>query len=154
STPDQARGDSLRRQTERAEEWCRRNGARLDSATTLHDLGKSAYLGDHRKNPDRYALAAFLKMVEAGKIPRGSFLVVESLDRLTREHVRAAVTLFLSILEQGVSIVTTSPERVFRHDSEDMTDVIIAVVELSRGHGESARKSELVGAAWAEKREA
>src|SRR5262245_16545955 len=87
SSPDQARGDSLRRQTEAAADWCRRHSARLDIATTLHDLGKSAYTGQHRKNPDRHALAAFLKLVESGKVPRGSFLVVESLDRLSREDI-------------------------------------------------------------------
>jgi DNA invertase Pin-like site-specific DNA recombinase len=154
STPDQARGDSLRRQTEAAQDWCQRNQVSLDTSTTLHDLGKSAYLGEHRKNPDRNALASFLKMAEQGKIRKGSYLIVENLDRLTREHVRAAVTLFLSILEQGVSIVTTSPERVFRHDSQDMTDVIIAVVELARGHSESKVKSERVGSAWQQKKKA
>src|SRR5262245_60708576 len=152
STPEQAAGDSLRRQTEATQDWCRRNGVHLDESTTRHDLGKSAFTGKHRTNPDRNALAAFLKLVESGKVPKGSYLVVENLDRLTREHVRAAVTLFLSILEQGVSIVTTSPERVFKHDSDDMTDVIIAVVELSRGHGESKRKSDSVGKAWQEKK--
>src|SRR5262249_22068026 len=108
---------------------------------------------EHRKNPDRHALALFLKLVESGKVPRGSYLVIENLDRLSREHVRAAATLFFSILEAGINIVTTNPERVFRHDSREMTDVIIAVVDLSRGHGESERKSELIGAAWREKRE-
>src|SRR5262249_59367400 len=126
----------------------KRTGLRPDTPLKP-DLGKSAFTGEHRKNPDRHALATFLKMVEAGKVRRGSYLIVENLDRLTREHVRAAVTLFLSILEQGVSIVTTSPERVFRHDSDDMTDVIIAVVELSRGHSESSTKSDRVSKAWA-----
>jgi DNA invertase Pin-like site-specific DNA recombinase len=153
STPEQMKGDSLRRQTEAAADWCRRNHVTLDASTTLKDLGKSAFLGEHRKNADRYALAGFLKMVENGRIPRGSFLVVENLDRITREHVRAAVTLFLSILEQGISIVTTSPERVFHHDSSDMTDVIVAVIELARGHGESKVKSERVGQAWRQKKE-
>jgi DNA invertase Pin-like site-specific DNA recombinase len=152
SSAEQRQGDSLRRQTKAAEDWCARNHVRLDESTTYHDLGKSAFLGDHRKNPDRYALAAFLKMAENGKIPKGSYLIVENLDRLTREHMRAAVTLFLSLLELGINIVTTTPERVFRHDSNDMTDIIIAVVELSRGHSESAIKSERVGAAWAEKK--
>src|SRR5262245_22605265 len=150
STPEQLKGDSLRRQTEAAAAWCERHTVRLDESLTLHDLGKSAYLGEHRKNPDRYALAAFLKLAESGKVPKGSFLLVENLDRLTREHVRAAATLFFSILDCGISIVTTCPERVFRHDSEDMTDVIIAVVELSRGHGESKRKSEMIGKVWKE----
>jgi DNA invertase Pin-like site-specific DNA recombinase len=152
STRQQLKGDSLRRQTKAAEDWCARNHVRLDTSITLHDLGKSAFLGEHRKNPDRYALAAFLKMAENGKIPKGSYLIVENLDRLSREHVRAAVTLFLSLLELGINIVTTTPERVFRHDSTDMTDIILAVVELSRGHSESAIKSERVGQAWAEKK--
>jgi DNA invertase Pin-like site-specific DNA recombinase len=152
STPEQMQGDSLRRQTEAARTWCERNGVTLDTSTTYHDLGVSARLGKHRSNPDRYALAAFLLMIERDRIPRGSYLIVENLDRLTREHVRAAVTLFLSILENGINIVTTAPERVFLHDSKDMTDVIIAVVELSRGYGESARKSELMGSVWKEKK--
>jgi DNA invertase Pin-like site-specific DNA recombinase len=152
STRDQAKGDSLRRQTEAASTWCEHHNVLLDTSTTFRDLGKSAYLGEHRKNPDRYALAAFLKLAEGGHVPHGSYLIVENLDRLTREHVRAAVTLFLSILELGVNIVTTTPERLFRHDSQDMTDVIIAVVELSRGHGESKRKSDLLGSAWREKK--
>ena len=73
STPEQSRGDSLRRQTEAAQAWCDRNDARLDSSTTLHDLGKSAFKGAHRNNPDRNALAAFLKLVEDGKVARGSY---------------------------------------------------------------------------------
>src|SRR5262249_52765639 len=73
SHPRQAEGDSLRRQTEAAADWCRRHGVRLDTATTLHDLGKSAYTGAHRKNPDRNALAGFLKLVEQGKVSRGSY---------------------------------------------------------------------------------
>jgi DNA invertase Pin-like site-specific DNA recombinase len=154
STAGQEGGDSLRRQTEAAARWCEANAARLDESTTYRDLGKSAFLGDHRKNPDRHALAAFLKLTEAGRIPRDGYLLVEALDRLTREHLRAAVTLFLSILEQGIYIVTTGNGRVFRHDSDDMTDVIIAVVELARGHGESKRKSGLCGAAWGAKKAA
>src|SRR5262245_40837291 len=82
SHPDQAKGDSLRRQTEAARDWCGRNGLCLDETTTLRDLGRSAYTGKHRSNPDRHALAAFLKLIEQGKVPRGSFLIIENLDRL------------------------------------------------------------------------
>jgi DNA invertase Pin-like site-specific DNA recombinase len=154
STPGQIKGDSLRRQTEATAAWCAKHGARLDTGTTYRDLGKSAYTGAHRQNPDRHALAAFLKLVEGGKVPRDSYLIIENLDRLTREHLRAAVGLFMSLLDAGVNIVTTDPERVFRHDSDDMTDVIIAVVDLARGHGESKRRSYLVGQTWGKKKEA
>jgi hypothetical protein len=39
SHPSQLEGDSLRRQTERAADYCRRHGLTLDTALTLRDLG-------------------------------------------------------------------------------------------------------------------
>jgi DNA invertase Pin-like site-specific DNA recombinase len=152
SHPDQAKGDSLRRQTEAAAAWCEKNHVALDASLTLHDLGKSAYTGEHRKNPDRHALAAFLKLVEAGKVPKGSYFIIENLDRLSREDERPALRLWMDILDAGVNIVQLRPETIFRHEKSDMFDIMRAVIELSRGHGESARKSERVGDAWAEKK--
>jgi DNA invertase Pin-like site-specific DNA recombinase len=152
SSPQQAEGDSLRRQTEAAAAWCQRYGVRLDTGTTFRDLGKSAYLGEHRRNPDRNALAAFLKLVHEGRVAKGAYLIIENLDRLSREHERAALRLWLDILDAGVSIVQLSPEVIFRHEQSDMFDVMRAIMELSRGHGESKVKSERVGAAWKEKK--
>ena len=153
STRAQSDGDSERRQSEAARGWCERNGATLDKTTTLRDLGKSAFLGTHRTNPDRYALAGFLKLVEAGKVPRGSALIVESLDRLSREHIRPALTLLLNLIEAGVRVVQLIPvEAIYDEDVEPMV-LMMAIMELSRGHSESAVKSERIGAAWAKKRE-
>jgi DNA invertase Pin-like site-specific DNA recombinase len=154
STREQRKGDSLRRQAAATLAWCQRNGARLDKSRSFHDLGKSAFLGDHRKNPDRHALAAFLKMVEDGRIPRGSYLVIESLDRLTREHVLAALMLCLGLIEAGVRIVQLSPTELVYDEKSDEMSLMLMIVELSRGHRESKRKSDLIGAAWAEKKEA
>jgi DNA invertase Pin-like site-specific DNA recombinase len=152
STPEQAKGDSLRRQTESAADWCKRHRAALDTATTLHDLGKSAYTGGHRQNADRHALAGFLKLVESGRVPRGSYLIVENLDRLTREHIRPALTLLLNLIEAGVRVVQLKPvEQVFDDKVEPM-QLMMAIMELSRGHGESAMKSERNGKAWVNKR--
>jgi DNA invertase Pin-like site-specific DNA recombinase len=152
STPDQLKGDSLRRQTDAAAAWCEKNGARLDTSTTFRDLGKSAFLGEHRKNPDRNALACFLKLVEGGKVPRGSFLIIEALDRLTREHVRAGLMLLLGLIEAGVRIVQLSPSELIYDEKSDEMGLMLAIVELSRGHRESKRKSDVVGEAWAEKK--
>src|SRR5262245_54180958 len=99
STPEQAKGDSLRRQTEATRRWCEQNKARLDTTATLRDLGRSAFTGKHRENPDTHALACFLKMVKDGRVPKGSFLVVENLDRLTREKIRVAVRLCLDLID-------------------------------------------------------
>jgi DNA invertase Pin-like site-specific DNA recombinase len=152
SSAEQAKGDSLRRQTEAAAEWCRRNSVTLDTGTTLHDLGKSAFLGEHRKNPDRFALAAFLKLVESGKVPRGSHLVVESLDRLTREDIQPALMLVLGLLQSGVRIVQLIPVESVYDDKSGAMQVMMMIMELSRGHSESAVKSERIGAAWADKK--
>src|ERR1041385_5155470 len=93
STPEQLKGDSLRRQTEAAAEWCKRSGATLDTSTTYRDLGASAFKGAHRS--DKAALGAFLKLAEAGRIPKGSFLIIENLDRLSREEERTALRLWM-----------------------------------------------------------
>jgi DNA invertase Pin-like site-specific DNA recombinase len=152
SHPEQAKGDSLRRQTEAAADWCRRHGVTLDTATTLHDLGKSAYTGAHRQNPDRHALAGFLKLVEAGRVPRGSYLVIENLDRLSREHIQPALLLALNLLQGGVRIVQLKPSEIVFDSRSDTLPVMMMMMELSRGHGESAMKSERIGAAWRQKK--
>jgi DNA invertase Pin-like site-specific DNA recombinase len=153
SSPKQAEGDSLRRQTDRAADWCARNGVRLDTATTLHDLGTSAYTGAHRKNPDRNALAAFLKLVEQGRVPRGSYLIVESLDRLSREHIRPALALILNLIEAGVKVVQLIPIEAVYDDRVEPMQLMMAIMELSRGNSESRVKSERIGDAWRAKKE-
>ena len=153
STGEQKKGDSLRRQTKATAEWCERNGVALDTSLTFHDLGKSAFLGEHRRNPDRHALAAFLKMVEEGKVPRGSYLIIESLDRLTREHVRAGLMLCLGLIENGVRIVQLSPTEMAYDEKSDEMSLMLMIVELSRGHRESKRKSDLSGPAWQRKKD-
>jgi DNA invertase Pin-like site-specific DNA recombinase len=150
SHPDQAKGDSLRRQEEARDAWLARAGAVLDTSLTLQDKGVSGYTGAHRQNPDRHALAAFLKLVEGGKVPRGSYLIVENLDRLSREDIQPALLLVLNLLQSGVRIVQLKPVEMAFDAKSDAMQVMMMVMELSRGHSESAMKSERVGAAWAE----
>jgi DNA invertase Pin-like site-specific DNA recombinase len=151
SSYEQRKGDSLRRQTQKTAEWCERNGVALDTSLSLRDLGVSAFKGRHRTD-DKHALAQFLKLVNQGRIPAGSFLVIENLDRLSREDERKALRLWMDLLDAGINIVQLKPETVFRHEKSDMMDVMRAIIELSRGHSESVIKSERVGDAWAEKK--
>jgi DNA invertase Pin-like site-specific DNA recombinase len=152
SSPQQAAGDSARRQVEKTADWCRRHNVELDNSMSLRDEGVSAFKGKHRENPDTHALAAFVNAVKAGRVPAGSYLVVESLDRLSREKIRPALTLLLNLIEAGVKVVQLMPvECVFDEDVEPMT-LMMAVMELNRGHSESAVKSARVGAAWREKK--
>jgi DNA invertase Pin-like site-specific DNA recombinase len=141
---DQRKGDSKRRQTEASEAWCRRHDVNLDRA--LVDAGKSAYHGRHRD--DKAALGRFLELAKGGMVPRGSFLIIENLDRLSREDERTALRLWLDILDAGINIVQLAPETVFRHDRSDMLDVMRAIIELSRGHSESRAKAMRAQANW------
>jgi DNA invertase Pin-like site-specific DNA recombinase len=150
SHPDQAKGDSLHRQMEATAEWCSRNGVDLDINLSLRDEGVSAFRGKHRRS-DRHALARFLDEVRAKRVPRGSYLVIENLDRLSREDLQPALLLVLNLLQDGVRVVQLRPEMVF-DDKSDTLPVMMMMVELSRGHSESRMKSDRIGAAWRTKK--
>jgi DNA invertase Pin-like site-specific DNA recombinase len=152
SHPEQAKGDSLRRQTELRDAWLARNKVKLDASLTLEDHGVSGFTGEHRGNPDRHALAAFLALVKKHRITKGSFLIVESLDRLSREDIIPALSLLLDLIQSGIRVVQLLPvETTFDARSNPM-HLMMAIMELSRGHSESAMKSERVGAAWRDKK--
>src|SRR5262249_1993184 len=80
--------------------------------------------------------------------------IIENLDRLSREHIQPALLLALNLLQAGIRIVQLKPAEMLFDEKSDTLPVMMMMMELSRGHGESAIKSERVGAAWAEKRKA
>jgi DNA invertase Pin-like site-specific DNA recombinase len=151
SSGDQIHGDSFRRQTELARAWCAKNDIPL--VENYRDLGVSAFRG---KNADRGALKAFLDRVEGGAIPVGSYLVVESLDRLSRNDITYALQMFLGLINAGVVVVTLADERLYDREKindGNFTDLIISLTILSRANEESRMKSSRVSAAWAAKRQ-
>jgi DNA invertase Pin-like site-specific DNA recombinase len=151
SHPSQAEGDSLRRQTERATEYCRRHELKLDTSLTLADLGVSAFRG---KNAAVGNFRKFLDAVKTGRVSPGSVLIVESFDRISRQGIDEAYDLVKSILKSGVRIVTLSPEREFDRDATRSLSKGALEIQLilERAAEESERKSERVGAAWASKK--
>lgn len=149
STPEQKKGDSLRRQKELSERYAREHGLTLDTSLHLHDLGVSAFDGS---NVTRGALGGFLKAVDDGRVVPGSYLLVESLDRLSRDRVMEALNLFLSIVNRGITIVTLSDGRVYNADTDNTADLIVSITIMARAHEESLTKSRRLKAAWTNKR--
>lgn len=151
STPEQRKGDSLRRQTELSERFARENKLELDLTLSLHDLGVSAF---DRSNITKGALGEFLKLVEAGRIPRGSYLLVESLDRLSRAQVMDALGVFINILNAGITIVTLADGVIYSREStnDNWASLIMSLVIMSRASEESLTKSRRGRAAWDNKR--
>lgn len=98
SNASQALGDSYRRQRDAAEQYCEQHGLVLvDTMEYLFfDSGRSAYKAKHLD--DSGELARFLAYVEDGTVSAGSVLIVESLDRLSRESVQTkALPRFLDL---------------------------------------------------------
>ena len=140
STPEQAKGDSLRRQEQEAEKYAQENGLTIDNSLKLYDKGISAYKGD---NITKGALGSFLKLVEKKKIDRGSVLIVENLDRLSREKVLDALNLFTSIIKSGIKLVTLQDGMEYNLESVDKNwyELIISITYMARAHDESLTKS-------------
>lgn len=151
STPEQARGDSLRRQLELSAAYAEKRGLILDDTLTLRDEGLSGFTGENRK---KGALALFLRAVESKLVKPGSFLLVESLDRLSRDTLSEQMTLFMTLVNADITIVTLIDQQVYSKESinSDFTKLMVSLVSMMRAHEESLVKSKRLKAAWEKKR--
>lgn len=151
STPDQMKGDSFRRQTALAEDYAARHGLDLDLDLTFRDLGVSAFRG---KNAEAGRLADFLEAVDDGLVPPGSFLLVESLDRISRQAARKALRVLEDIADRGVTVVTLNDGRSYDRDAldRDPMALLLALLTFIRANEESETKSRRLRAAWIGKR--
>lgn len=149
SSKRQAKGDSYRRQTALAQEWCAKNGYELDPLS-YEDLGVSGFSG---ANKTKGALGALLRAAESGEIEAGSILLVEALDRLTREDLSESVPLLMSIVNAGLTIVTLVDGKVWDKAAlTDMANFMLSVVLLFRGHEEVSRRKKMVQRAFRQAR--
>jgi DNA invertase Pin-like site-specific DNA recombinase len=150
SSPDQRKGDSLRRQTQAAQRYCAAHGLELDTDLTLNDLGKSAFHGANLSG----ALGAFMEAVAAGHVEPGSVLIVESLDRLSRQDAWSALPVLQALIGAGISVVTLSPERTLSTAALVANPFLLmeALLYMIRANEESATKSRRAREAWSSKR--
>ncbi|MFM0089260.1 recombinase family protein [Paraburkholderia sediminicola] len=152
STPEQAQGDSFRRQTSLAESYAQAHGLELDTELRFADRGVSAFRG---KNAATGALRLFLRAVEDGEIDPPCYLLVESLDRISRSVVTEAQGLFLTIIGMGVTLVTLSDGKAYSKAEidRDPLGLIMSLLVMIRAHEESLTKSRRLKQAWVGKRE-
>jgi DNA invertase Pin-like site-specific DNA recombinase len=69
----------------------------------LRDESVSAFKGKNFSNES--ALGQFLKLVESGTVEAGSVLLVENMERLSRQSILRCLTKFMEIIHKGVSMV-------------------------------------------------
>ena len=78
------------------------------------ELEDKGYPPSRAQTFGRAHLANSLEAIKAGSVKPGSYLIVELLDRLSREQVLTAQSLFLSIIQAGIHLVTLADNRVYR----------------------------------------
>ncbi|WP_417379495.1 recombinase family protein [Gimesia sp.] len=151
SSKKQELGDSKRRQLELGREWIARN-KHTESNLKLHDLGVSAFRG---KNKHTGALKIFIDMCQSGEIDSSSILLVENLDRLSREGADEAFVMFKQILSTGVNIAVLKPdERLYTKESiKDFFSLLMPLMYFHIAYIESKNKSDRLKSVWNNKRD-
>jgi DNA invertase Pin-like site-specific DNA recombinase len=148
SSAEQALGDSERRQSEAALDYCEKHGLTL--IETILDDGISGFTGENRT---KGKLMGLLERIQQGIVPRGTTLIIESFDRLSRQDAVDQLSLFIDLMTSGIHLVTLDSGMEFtRGTSASPSQLIMSMVSMLRGHEESKLKSDRVGAAWQNKR--
>ncbi|HWE03631.1 MAG TPA: recombinase family protein [Tepidisphaeraceae bacterium] len=158
STKPQAKGNSEERQ-DIAPRICEQKGWTLDTGLTFFDKGVSAFKG---KNANVGDLARFVSLIEhtnengkliPGPIKPGSVLIVECLDRISRQKPMDALDTIKSILKKGVSVHTGFDGQTYSYESlnESNGQIYILLGILQRAHEESKTKSIRATKAWEQK---
>jgi len=111
------------------------------------DRGRSAFHGRHRS---KGALGTFIAAAEAGQIPPGSVLVVEDLDRFSRETASHAEELLLALFKQELALGIVRDEVVVDRARYD-ADLGLQVMLLTRrdaAHDYSRKLSGRISDVW------
>lgn len=137
SSKKQEQGDSVRRQTELAEKYAQANNLTL-SDKNFQDLGISAF-----KEGNRPSLGDMLSAIEQGAIEPGSTIIIESLDRLSRQGIDITQQIIKSILHHNVFIASLVDGLLLnKHSVNDLVSVIRIALAADLAHKESEKKSQ------------
>ena len=156
SSKRQEQGDSVRRQLTMGEAWMKRHPEHtLNTTIRLRDLGVSAFKG---KNLDKTTgdLGKFIALAqqENSPIPHGSILMLENLDRFSRQPARKAYRAFCELVEAGVAVQTLDPEQFIDESNIDgIESVLTVILKMQLSFEESRKKSQRLSAAWKNKRQ-
>ncbi|MNR96393.1 hypothetical protein D3C72_275460 [compost metagenome] len=141
SSVKQEKGDSVRRQVDGITAFCDRMGWPI--IEQIEDLGTSAWTGHHLSAGN---LGQFAERVRRGEIKMPAVLVVEKLDRLSRQAPRKTLRWMEDLVELGLSIATVDGGRVYSDASlqANQIEVIEIIMRAELANKESTQKSERV----------
>jgi DNA invertase Pin-like site-specific DNA recombinase len=150
STPEQRQVAQNLVSTDMAERYAASHDIELDDSLDLRDLGISAYRGLNARSGK---LGLFLRPVESGKVQRGSVLLVESFDRLSRMEPASSLNQVIQLLDKAISIVEVANHKEYtRENISELGNSMESFIRMALAHEESKKKSQRVAAAWQNKR--
>lgn len=113
------------------------------------DNGVSGFTGSHILKGD---FGRLLEDIEKGRFKDfpSPLLCIENVDRFGRQKPTEAIGVMTSILSAGVDIYFMSSRQMLSAEeiANDDMKLIMFVLESSRAHRESVRKSKMVKSAW------
>ncbi|MBZ0057471.1 MULTISPECIES: recombinase family protein [unclassified Leclercia] len=154
SSDSQTGNSSLERQQQMINQWLESEDGKeftTSPAFTYTDEAVSGFSGSHISKGD---FGRFLSDLDAGKFQRFEqpTLLIENVDRFGRQKATKAIGLLTEILEKGVNVYFLSTHQLLTGEMDDM-QLMMFVMESSRAHGESSRKSQMVNTAWDKKQD-
>jgi DNA invertase Pin-like site-specific DNA recombinase len=144
SSEKQGEGSSRQRQMDYALAYC--PDLIQDEKHIYFDGGKSAYKGEQLAAGG--ALKRFYDDVDNKVVPWGSTLLVEDLDRLSREGMFIASDKLRELLGKGITVVTTRDRKSYEAGVLKFADAITTLVRQEQAHQESAVKSDRVASSY------
>lgn len=146
SSAEQSKGHSEARQLGLCRDHAKRRGWNV--VREYIDSGMSAFTGAHRQLGE---LSKLQQEIEENRFTPGVILLVERLDRLSREAPGQFYLWLSALTQKGVTVATVDGDRTYS-GSLDMASIIEVVVKASLANDESVAKSGRVASAWASKR--
>jgi DNA invertase Pin-like site-specific DNA recombinase len=153
STTEQEKGNGPAEQLALAQKRAEEHGLNLHThfqGQLFSDLGRSGFTGKHIQ------LGQFGRFIEAmrrNEIRPGTYLLIEALDRFSREERRKVRRLLDEMIyDYGIIVLLTRENKILDKDM-DLGDDILVTVEGHQNHWQSKLKGQRVAAAKAKNAE-
>lgn len=128
-----------------AHDVCEREGLTLDDEQ-FTDIDRSGY---HQRNlSPKAALTRILQLIEFRRILPGSWLLIDTISRLSRAELDDAIELFRRIVRAGITVCTRTPPRVYRPGDNSLLAHLEPLILAYLAWCESELKSQNARAAW------
>ncbi len=142
------KGRGLEGQSTDADAWCKEHGLQLDTSLDLTDPGLSARYGEHVSNG---CLGRFLLLAQAGELGQKPILLVESIDRLSRQELIDAVQdVIFGLLRSGMVIHTMEDAQIYTYESvnSDIGKAIQLIAKIHAAAEYSKKLSRRIQRSW------